>query len=99
MECIVHFEVIREGETKAFRGLIEQQEPKKPSAEQLVKMFDELGYKVEPFGGTTNFHPVAPDRDYKIHVKKLDMGEPIEDGPDRTRDNLLQNLMNLNRPY
>ncbi|MCR8642697.1 hypothetical protein NV379_08475 [Paenibacillus sp. N1-5-1-14] len=99
MECIVHFEVIRDGETKMFRGLIEQPESKKPTAEQLVTMFSELGYKVEPFGGTTNFNPVAPDRNYKIRVKKLDLGEPIEEGPDRMRDNLLQNLMNLNRRY
>lgn len=98
MECIVHFEVIRSGQSKMLRGLIDLTEGSAPTTEQLITMFAGLGHNVKPDPNIVNTFNSTASTPYKIRVKKLDI-QGIEENevPDREREALLRNLMNLNR--
>jgi hypothetical protein len=97
MECIVHFEIIRNGESKALRGLIDIAGGTSPTTEQLIQMFEGLGHKVTPDpNAAKTFKPVSGDK-YKIRIKKLDIeGAEEEAVPDRERDALIRNFIHVN---
>ncbi len=76
-ECIVHFQVKHQGESKHLRGLIFLKEDQQPGNEQLLEMFKDMDYLValsDP--DSLVFKPVDPSADYEsIRITELDMGE------------------------
>lgn len=97
MECIVHFEIIRNGESKMLRGLIDIAKGTTPTTEQLIKMFEGLGHKVTPDPNATKTFKSVSGENYKIRIKKLDIeGAEEEEAPDRERDALIRNFINVN---
>lgn len=80
MECIVHFEVFHEHQTKELRGLIFVDDGKNPTKEDLLGMFDQMGYKLRLTDEDQMiFKPVDSGADYShIRIKKLDMGNKVQ---------------------
>lgn len=77
MECIVHFEVEYKQQTKELRGLIFLDKGKKPSEQDFLSMFGEMGYKLR-LADQENlvFLPTEPSAEYqKIRIRRLDTGE------------------------
>ncbi|GAE07650.1 hypothetical protein [Paenibacillus sp. JCM 10914] len=77
MECIVHFTVGHRAAPKRLRGLIFVKAGEKPDAEQLLRMFEGMGYKVVPDAhDPLLFRPTGNTATYTyIRVNELDVGE------------------------
>ncbi|WP_138495046.1 hypothetical protein [Paenibacillus pinistramenti] len=96
MECIVHFDVVHENETKELRGLIILNEDRKPAEQEYLNMFADMGYtnlrleKQEPL----TFAPAGGGAGFKeIIIRKLDNGNEEEHFEDQHLKNLVGNLL------
>ncbi|MNJ51810.1 hypothetical protein D3C77_471250 [compost metagenome] len=94
MECIVHFDIVHEQGAKELRGLIFVDDDKSPSKEDLLEMFEQMGYKLRIVDeDQLIFKPVDSGVDYsQIRVKKLDMGQK-EHKDDHNLKSIVGNLL------
>lgn len=94
MECIVHFEVHHPQGVKELRGLIFLKEGESPSEEDLLTMFQDMGYKLRLENrDSLIFKPMDPGADYdQIRVRRLDTGEKTYKEDTELRS-LLSNLL------
>lgn len=100
MECIVHFELIREDKVSPLRGVVDIEPGTKPSIDQLLQMFKDmdLGVTLEN-ADRYIFSSLQPDDRYKIQVKKFDTGDKKEQsGEDNELKSIISNLMPQSRP-
>ncbi|TCZ78819.1 hypothetical protein E0485_07010 [Paenibacillus albiflavus] len=97
MECIVHFEINRNGQTKQLRGLVDFTKGTAPTTEQFIGMFNGMGYSVVPDPSGTRTFKSASGESLKIQIKKLDIeGRDDREVPDRERDALIRNFLPTN---
>ncbi|MFM9278247.1 hypothetical protein [Paenibacillus jiagnxiensis] len=94
MECIVHFRVVYEKETKELRGLILVEQGGKPSIEQIIAMLGNMGYEVrQDSADELVFRPADAGAGYRyIRITELDTGEEVY-REDRHLRMLLENLL------
>lgn len=94
MECIVHFEVVHEHQTKELRGLIFVDEGKQPTKEDLLEMFEQMGYKLRLADEEQMiFKPADSGAEYShIRIKRLDMGDK-EHKDDHDLKSIVGNLL------
>lgn len=77
MECIVHFDVVYEDQTKELRGLIFTEEGKKPSSEDIQKMLEEMGYQLRVKDlDHLSFEPAVAGAEYQeVRIRRLETGD------------------------
>ncbi|MFB5762394.1 hypothetical protein [Paenibacillus medicaginis] len=94
MECIVHFRVVHEQETKELRGLILVEQGSQPSVQQIIAMLGHMGYEVrQDSADELVFRPADGGADYRyIRITELDTGEEVY-REDRHLRTLLENLL------
>lgn len=94
IECIVHYELIRDTKISPLRGMIEVEPGVKPTVNQLIDMFNKTDLHVVAEDASRNlFRSTTPGDSFKIRVKKFDMGDKQDDYVEDT--NLKAILSNL----
>ncbi|MBU5442351.1 hypothetical protein [Paenibacillus sp. MSJ-34] len=94
MECIVHFELVRNGKPSSLRGLVDVDKGSKPSIAQLVEMFRAMDLNVSIDNEDKyTFKPVSPSERYSIRVTKFDMGQETDAPQDPHLRSIISNFM------
>lgn len=80
-ECIIHFKLIRQNESKMLRALTYLPNDRMPDISDFIQTFEEMGYPVELENERELiFDSVAADDSFKLDITKIEMsGEEKED--------------------
>lgn len=78
-ECIVHFNLVSRGRTKALRGLIFVKKNEQPSVADLLQCFADMGLKVKPADeGKLVFKSVQSEDPFVLEGISFDFGNKKE---------------------
>lgn len=81
-ECIFHFKVIRNNESKLLRALIILDSNKQPSISDFIDTFKRMGYNVELENERELiFNSLDGKEPYKLDITKIEIKGETEDAP------------------
>ncbi|MFC4101642.1 hypothetical protein [Paenibacillus xanthanilyticus] len=73
-ECLFHFKLIKDGQTKEYRTLAMIPEDKQPEISDFIASFEELGYKVDLANERELIFRSRPGEEpYKLDITKMEI--------------------------
>ncbi|GIQ69927.1 hypothetical protein DUZ99_16080 [Xylanibacillus composti] len=82
-ECIIHFKLIRENESKMLRTLLYLPKDRMPEIADFIRAFEEMGYPVKLVNERELiFDSLDGGKPFKLDITKIEVSGEEKDEPD-----------------